>query len=68
MTTQRFNSLAGAIAQAMNTAHKLTEGGTGAGTFTCPKCGGTVRYSGNLKEPHRTAGSCPTRECVRWAT
>jgi hypothetical protein len=67
VTTERFNTLAGAVAQAMNTAHKMTEGGTPAGTFACPKCGSSVRYSGNLQAPHRTAGNCIRPGCVRWA-
>jgi hypothetical protein len=67
MTTERFNSLAGATALAMNTAHKMTGSGTPAGSFVCPKCGSTVRYSGNLSAPHRTAGNCLRPGCVRWA-
>lgn len=68
MTTARFNRLASATARAMAAAHDQTSAGQAHGSFACPSgCGGTVRYSGNPQQPHRTAGSCSTRGCIRWA-
>lgn len=68
MTTARFNKLAGPTSRAMAEAYQRVKDGQAGGTFACPTgCGGTVRYSGNVKMPHRTAGSCNTTGCIRWA-
>jgi hypothetical protein len=67
MTTERFNDLAGATARAMQLAHDQVKFGRVVGSIACPKCGGSIRFSGNLNAPHRTAGSCLSARCVRWA-
>jgi hypothetical protein len=67
MTTARFNDLASATARAMAEAHRQVTQGNVTGSITCPKCGSMIRYTGNLLAPHRTAGSCLTARCIRWA-
>jgi hypothetical protein len=66
VTTARFNQLAGATARATEMAYNLAVAGTRTGSFQCPKCRGTVRFSA-LVAPHKSAGSCTTTGCVRWA-
>jgi hypothetical protein len=69
MTTARFNRLASPTAQAMGKAHDLVLEGQRLGRFTCtaPRCSGTIEFTGDLRQPHRTAGKCNSPGCIRWA-
>jgi hypothetical protein len=68
MTTERFNALAGATAVAMFKVWELVRDGHARGDIKCPKCGATIRFTGDVKRPDRHAGSCTTPRCIRWAT
>jgi hypothetical protein len=54
-----------AHAAAMEQARKAMERGETTGTCTCEACRSTIRWSGSSG---RSAGSCTTPRCVRWAT
>lgn len=69
MTTARFSRLASPTAQAMAKAYELARDGTAHGRFPCtaPRCGGVIEFTAKLQEPHKSAGSCKSPNCVRWA-
>lgn len=64
-TIKERGKMVRATAAAMNHAQQQLERGQTAGTCTCEACRGTIRWSGNNG---RSAGSCATARCVRWAT
>ena len=64
MTTAASSTKAGATARAMTTAYEKASAGQKAGTFACPKCGGTVRFT--AAAPEKTDGRCNSANCVRW--
>lgn len=64
MTTPAFNRRAGPTAQAMNTAYKRSMAGEKEGTFPCPKCGSTVRFTALI--PHESSGQCNAACGVKW--
>jgi hypothetical protein len=65
MTTALFSSLVGPTARAMHEAQKAMQGGQVQGKLTCPKCKGTINWAGR---DGKSAGSCTSARCVRWAT
>lgn len=68
MTSPNFNSQAGPIAQAMNKAYLLAKAGTTEGSFACPKCGSTVKFTALVAGmPHRSSGKCSARGCIKWS-
>jgi hypothetical protein len=66
MTTDIFAANVSPIAQAMKKAFDLSTAGTKEGTFACPKCGSTVRFTALI--PHKSSGQCAAAGCIRWAT
>lgn len=54
-----------AIAAAMHEAAEAMRDGARDGRLVCGRCGGSLRWSGNGT---RSAGSCSSPGCTRWAT
>jgi hypothetical protein len=66
VTTEHFASQASALAQAQNRAYQLATDGQTQGTFPCPKCGSTVRFTALI--PHKSSGRCSAAGCIRWSS
>jgi hypothetical protein len=65
VTTPQFSRLASATAQAQAHAFELSTAGQTQGTFPCPRCGSTVRFTAPI--PHKSSGQCSAGGCIRWA-
>ena len=72
MTTARFNSLAGPIAQAVSQVRSqhcqpptYSPQATVRSTMRCTKCGATLPYT--VSATGKPSGRCSSAGCVRWA-
>lgn len=65
MTTEAFSSQLGALAKAQARAYELATAGQTQGTFPCPRCGSTVRFTALIA--HKSSGQCSAAGCLRWS-
>jgi hypothetical protein len=65
VTTEAFASQLGALAQAQARAWELATAGQKEGTFPCPRCGSTVKFTALIA--HKSSGRCTAAGCIRWS-
>jgi hypothetical protein len=65
LTTDTIAANVSPTAQAMKKAFDLSTAGQKQGTFPCPRCGSTVRFTALI--PHQSSGQCSAAGCLRWS-